>query len=446
MRLLRILALTGAALLLCVFLTACGGGSSAPPAPPSAPTVTSSQLTTGAVNVLYNGFLQESGGTGPYTWSISSGTLPPGLTLSSPSQGVISGTPTTFGKYSFTAKVTDANALSGTGTVTINIEGAIVISCVSCGTGTSNLPYGTVGAPYSASLTATGGQAPYTWTIASGALPAGLTLTTDSNGNGIISGTPTTPGPPSAFTVQATDSESTPSSGTVALTMTVMAIGTKSLATATLNSPYTGTVTAIGGQPNYTWCVLESSGKCDNGAGTLPPGLTLNTNSCVNSRTPACSITGTPTTLGNYPFTLQVSDGGNPPALATASLSIRVQGPLLQITTTSLPSGTVNLPYSAAMQATGGIPPLTWCVLETSGACDNGAGTLPAGLTMNSSGVISGTPTTSGKSGFVAQVQDSENPPQIVQSPPVGSSNELSITINPAMSDASLTGNFAFSF
>ena len=100
-------------------------------------------------------------------------------------------------------------------------------------------------------------------------------------------------------------------------------------------------------------------------------------------------------------------------------LTIDVQGPQLVITTTSLPAGTVGLPYSATMQATGGIPPLTWCVLEAGGTCDTGTGTLPAGLTMNTSGVISGTPTgPAGKSVFQVQVQDSENPPQIVQSPP----------------------------
>lgn len=447
MRLLRILALSGVALILCVFLTACGGSSAPPPPHFNAPTVTSSQLPTGAVNIPYGAALHESGGTGPYTWSIISGSLPPGLTLN-PQQGSVSGTPTTFGKYSFLVQVTDAHSLFGTGTITINIEGAIVIDCVSCSSGTSNLPFGTVGAPYSATLTASGGQAPYTWTLASGSLPAGLTITSDSSGNGIISGTPTMPGPPAAFTVEATDAESIPSSGTAALTLTVMAIGAKSFPTATIHSAYTTSVTAVGGQPNYTWCVVEASGVCDSGTGTLPPGLALSTSSCVRSRTPTCSISGTPTQLGVYPFTLQVSDGGTPPAMATASFTIDVQGPLLQITTTSLPSGTVHLSYSGVLQATGGVLPLTWSVI---------AGTLPAGLTLdpttcqnsNVACQILGTPTgPAGKSAFQVQVQDSEPPPlqQTVQSPPIGSANPLSITINPAMSTATLTGNYAFSF
>jgi hypothetical protein len=347
---------------------------------------------------------------------------------------MISGTPTTFGQYSFTVQVTDSKSLTGSANLTISIEGAIIINCVSCNAGTLSLPYGTLNMPYTATLTASGGQAPYTWSIVNGSLPAGLTL---SPTTGVISGTPVAPAPPATFTVQATDSEPIPSSGTVVLTMTVMSIGTKSLANGNINSAYMGTVTALGGAPNWTWSVIS---------GSLPPGLSIGNGTCINSRTSTCSIEGTPTTTGNYSFTLQVADGETPPALATAQFTLLVQGPLLVITTTSLPAGTVGLPYSATMQATGGIPPLTWCVLETSGTCDNGAGTLPAGLTMSTAGVISGTPTTSGKTLFQVQVQDNENPPQIVDSPAPGSVNELSITINPAINDGNLRGNYAFSF
>jgi hypothetical protein len=351
-------------------------------------------------------------------------------------QASISGTPTTFGTYPFTAKVTDSNSLSATGNVTISIEGAIIINCVSCSSGTLNLPFGTLGVPYTASLTASGGQAPYTWSIVNGTLPVGLTLNATT---GVISGTPNLPAPPSSFTVQATDSEPIPSSGSLSLTMTVMEIATKSLPNATINATYNNaTVIAVGGQPSYTWSVIS---------GSLPPGLSLSDGSCLRSKSPACSIVGTPTQLGLYNFTLQVADGGTPPAMATAAFSIDVQGPLLVITTTSLPSGTVNQQYSATMQASGGIPPLTWCVVESNGTCDTGTGALPAGLTMNTSGLISGTPTgPSGKTLFEVQVQDNENPPQIVKSPPPGSSDELSITINPAITDNNLKGNYAFTF
>jgi len=441
MKWLRISALSSLAFLLCVLLAACGGGSSQPPAPPSPPVIDTTSLPQGSVNSPYIATLQASGGTGTYTWSISSGSLPPGLSLN-PMTAAISGTPTTMGTYSFTAKVTDANNLSASQNLSLTIGGALVIDCNSCSPGTLSLPSGTPNMPYTpATISVTGGVAPYTWCVeesggtcdngSGGALPPGLTLTTDNN-NGIISGTPTTPGPPAQFTVQVTDSEHPASAGTVTLTLTIFAVGTTMLQHATINVAYDQPVAAAGGAGPYSWTILT---------GSLPPGLSLTAGTCTRSQRPVCTIMGTPTQLGVFPFTIQVTDGETPPAVASQQLSIDVQGPTLQVTTLSLPDGTVRVAYSGVMQATGGIPPLTWCAIESNGNCDNGSGgALPAGLTINAgTGVISGTPTTNGKVSFVTQVQDSENPPQVVQSP------TLSITVNPAITNALLTGSFAFS-
>jgi hypothetical protein len=149
------------------------------------------------VNSAYSATLSATGGTAPYAWALVSGTaLPAGLTLSS---GVISGTPTNAGTSNFTVRVTDASTPTQTATQALSMVIKPATRPVSITS--SSLPTATAGAPYSATLTATGGTAPYAWTLVSGTLPAGLTLSLA----GVISGTPTIAGT-SNFTVRATDS------------------------------------------------------------------------------------------------------------------------------------------------------------------------------------------------------------------------------------------------
>jgi hypothetical protein len=136
--------------------------------------------------------LTAAGGTGgDYAWSVASGSLPAGLTLSS--GGVLSGTPTTASGGSFTVQVT-----SGTQTATLPLDfpDPLVIATTSLGSGFA-------GRAYSATLQASGGYGyhelgGYGWSVVSGSLPAGLTLSS----GGVLSGTPTTAGT-SNFTVQA---------------------------------------------------------------------------------------------------------------------------------------------------------------------------------------------------------------------------------------------------
>ncbi|MGD0931868.1 MAG: Ig domain-containing protein [Candidatus Korobacteraceae bacterium] len=325
MRASRILALSSLATILCVFLAACGGGGSTPKPPAGPPTVTSSLLTQATVNVVYSFYLQASGGTGTYTWAITSGSLPPGLTFNTMT-AQISGTPTLLGNYPFSVKVTDQNNLSGTANLTLLVGGALVIDCNSCITGT-RLPTGNPGVPYSAMLTVSGGVTPYTWCVietsgacdngAGGALPVGLTLSTDSNGDGIISGTPTNvPAAPAQFTLQVTDSEVPPAVSTIPLTLTIIGILTPALSPAVLNVPYSQNLTVSGGVIPYTWSITS---------GTLPPGLAFQGN-CVDTRQPNCTISGVPTMAGTYPFTVQVKDSENPPATASAQFTIVVTG------------------------------------------------------------------------------------------------------------------------
>ena len=161
---------------------------------------TAASLPGGSVGTAYTTTLQASGGTTPYSWSISSGSLPAGLTLAAAS-GTISGTPTTAGSFSFTAKVTDSTAPTPqTATKSFSITVAAAVTPVQITT--SSVPSGQVGTAYTTTLAASGGTTPYSWSISSGTLPAGLTLAAAS---GTISGTPTTAGSFS-FTAKVTDS------------------------------------------------------------------------------------------------------------------------------------------------------------------------------------------------------------------------------------------------
>ncbi len=498
MRSYRAFAALGLALILCVFLAACGGGSK--PAPPVAPVIFESSLPNGAVNVPYSAAVHVSRGTGtpPFTWSITSGSLPAGLSLNSAS-GAITGTPTAIVNATFTVQATDSKALTGSKSLSINIRGAVSIT-------PPTLPGGTVGTPYNATLTATGGVLPYTWSVSSGSLPAGLTLTGNADNTATISGTPTLLGT-STFTVQVADAETPPATGTSGS----LSIYIEGLVTITNTSLPDGNVAifydtqlmATGGVTPYNWTITS---------GTLPPGLSLTAATGV--------ISGTPTTTGSYPITVQVTDSEQTPAMATGMFTITINPtPPLQITTSSLPAGTQGVYYSNPVAATGGVPPYSWSL--TSGPLPTGltlsgtgviagtptgssgdfpitvqvtdtltntasaplsltiaagrlvvtasnvpAGTVsvpysaalgaaggtppytwtalsgpPSGLTLNSStGVITGTPTTSGGTAFQARVTDSAIPPATALS------RLLLFTINPALTNAVLTGDYAFSF
>jgi hypothetical protein len=134
-------------------------------------------------------------GTAPYTFAVTAGALPAGLALST--GGALTGTPTAAGAYNVTVTATDAAANTGTRAYTGTIGSATVGLTITPPT----LPAITVGVPFSQTITATGGTAPYSFAITAGELPAGLTFTAD----GLLSGTPTT-AQAYAFTVTATDS------------------------------------------------------------------------------------------------------------------------------------------------------------------------------------------------------------------------------------------------
>lgn len=188
-------------------------GSNQPPVTASQLLIITNALPSGQVGVQYPATtLTSAGGTAPVTWSVPPGTLPAGLTLSA--GGVITGTPTVAGTFSFTVTASDSSAPQEVFMQTLSIVVApqkpLVITSTS-------VPNGYVGANYSFQLTASGGLGNRTWSVSAGTLPAGLVLTAA----GVISGTPQYL-QNSTFTVMVTDSSPIPLSTTHQFTLQIV--------------------------------------------------------------------------------------------------------------------------------------------------------------------------------------------------------------------------------
>jgi hypothetical protein len=319
------------------------------------------------IGVPYSSDLAAMGGLAPYTYSISGGTLPPGLTLD-PSTGAVTGTPTTAGTYGY-----DGNAVDSAGDK-VNTYCSIKVTApvlgLSCASSTAQ-----VGTPYSSALVPSGGKSPYTYSISSGALPPGLLLNAST---GAITGTPTTSGT-YHYTGKVVDASSAKATATCSI---VVSSGTTSLtlscpsSTATLNAAYTSALVAGGGTPAYTYSIS---------GGALPTGLLLNTSTGA--------ITGTPTASVTFTGKVVDSTGAN----TTAACTIDVSVPLSISCASS--SAQVGLAYSSALAASGGTPAYTYSI---------SVGSLPPGLSLNTStGAITGTPTTGGTYNYTGKVVDS---------------------------------------
>jgi sugar lactone lactonase YvrE len=292
-------------------------------------TVTTVSLPAATAGVAYSATLASAGGVAPYSWSIPVGSLPAGLKLHA-ATGVISGTPTAGGNFTFTAEVTDSEAAAQTNSaseaITVGVSGLVV-------TTGSTLPTATSGVPYSVKLGAAGGVTPYEWSLASGSLPAGLKL----KSTGVLSGTTTATGPDS-FAVQVTDSEAPAESATENVSLyvvTPMVVEGYTLLAATTGEPYDSWLSTSGGLGPYSYAIT---------AGSLPPGLAL---------LPDGDVTGVPSGPGGFNFTVSVTDAENPPATVTQADWIPV---LVGITKASPALSTtpnqVNGPVGSVLQDT----------------------------------------------------------------------------------------------
>jgi Putative Ig domain len=342
--------------------------------------VTPATLPTGAVNDSYpSTTLGASGGLPPYTWSISVGSLPAGLSLNS-STGAITGTPTgPSATANFTAQVTDSTNAKQTGSFSIIVNPVLAIT-------STTLPPATAGTNYSTNLSATGGVTPYNWSISAGSLPTGMNL----SGN-TISGVPTTAGTVS-FSINVLDASGGSQTAAVSINVApapplTVVTTSSNLPQGLVNSSYSSTqLNATGGfQPYTSWIVVTP------GTGTLPPGLSLTTNG---------QITGTPTAAGTYPFTVQVTDSATPTAsTAQANLSITIAA-TTSCTTLTGKESLLQGDYAFVMKGfdASGNPVFLGGVFVASGA--KGPGNITAGtLDMNLvSGVQTGLSITSASS------------------------------------------------
>jgi hypothetical protein len=187
--------------------------------------------------------------------------------------------------------------------------------------------------------------------------------------------------------VEVTDAPS--QSATVAVTLLVspaiLAIATKNPAPATANAAYASSLAASGGTPPYAWTLKT---------GTLPVGVTLASNG---------ALSGTPPAGGSATFTVEVTDSGALAQTASASLSLTVSVAALSVVTAAVGTATVNSNYSAVLAATGGQGSYSWSLQS---------GVLPPGLSLSSTGNLSGTPTAAGITTFMATVRDKSAPQQ----------------------------------
>lgn len=298
------------------------------------PSITTTILPLATPGYIYRNTFAAVGGVQPYTWSLASGTLPPGMTLT-PS-GEIYGTPTAGITSTFTVKATDSSTaasgpLSTQQTFTLTVVGVLTVQ-------PATLPAGTVGTSYTATIPLAGGVAPYAWSVYYGSVPSGLVL----QNNGEITGIPTIPG---TYTFQVYVVDSSPvqqnyTSGNYSITINPsgpLTIRTTSLLDGVAGTAYQGQVVATGGTLPFSWSITT---------GSLPTGLSFDTTTGA--------ITGTPTAApGTYPFTVQVTDSSSPQETSTQALAITINAAPAACTSTGN-NGALNGQYAFSLRGFNG--------------------------------------------------------------------------------------------
>jgi hypothetical protein len=348
-------------------VTACGG---------DAPSIDTLALPAARVGQAYETRLEASGPT-DLAWSLADGRLPPGLALSK--LGRILGTPEEAGRFDL---VIAARAPSGAAD-----EKALVLEV---GEGrpltlhTTRLPEAVVGIPYGANLDATGGVAPYRWSVTAGALPEGLALAVEREGARLV-GEPRAPGR-FAFALEVRDDRG--ASVTRQVTLVVNArrrpirVVTEALPRGRRGAPYRAEIVSAGGAAEtLAWDLVD---------GALPPGLDL-----AEAGTPAATVTGTPTRAGTYRFTVGVIEPSG--GMASKSFEIDIGSDPIRFGGIELPVAEVGQAYTSTLALAGGTGKATKLSIDT--------GRLPRGLHLAEESVT-GVPRESGRYPIVVRASD----------------------------------------
>lgn len=317
---------------------------------PPALAISPDSLPEGMRGVAYQTTFGASGGTSPYSFRISGGQLPSGLTLA-PS-GLLSGSPTATGSSRFTVEVTDNAKRTGSRDYTLVVREELRIT-------TEILPNGAQGEAYSALVEAAGGLIPYSFSLAAGALPPGVTIASD----GRLSGSPTQGG---RFTptVQVTDRNSrTAQRAFVIDILAALRLLPDSLPSGGVGRAYSVSLSAEGGQAPYTLTLT----------GSLPQGLAFSNG----------TLSGTPAQPGQFELTGRVTDARG--RSASRQYQLTIASPAALTVSGNPGPGTVGTPYQAQFSATGGVAPYSFS-----------AGSAPPGLSLAADGSMTGTPTQAG--------------------------------------------------
>jgi len=347
--------------------------------------ITTLTLPTATAQQPYGAQITATGGVGTYLWQRSAGSLPAGLSFlprATPSTSFF-GTPTAAGASNFTVEVIDQAGNRAQQTFDLTVNPAIAIST------TSPLTAGVAGTPVSITLTGAGGSsAGYSWSVASGTLPSGMTLTASGTPSTALTGTPANDGAFS-FSIRLEDSLGAFVTKAFALTINPgldIATPGGALAAATVGLPFADRLTGANGSlAGYTWSISS---------GTLPAGVTL-----VASGTPSTRFAGAPTAPGASSFTVLLTDSIGNTATESFSITVSAAPTNLEILTRTLPAATSGTAYAAMLEARGGGGAShAWTLV--------GSAEPAPGLALAVNGAISGVPTATGVYVFKASVSD----------------------------------------